>query len=320
MTKYFDKTTKPSFKGSSKPSFIRFGRNENEPQFDIRSGSVKICGSQVAEFFDPAVKRIIQAIEGQCRTSSVPIKAVFMVGGFAHSEYLFSELNEHFRMRDIEILRPDAYLNKAVAEGAILYKINHLVTSRVSKYTYGIESHKMFNPANPDHAYRASKCTEWPSGDIWVPSAFSCILPKDSEVSEDKQFRKPYFKEYDENKFRKLSTISVDVLCYRDRISKVPAWIDQDPDLFPNLCTVTADVSEVKKLIHHKTNKKTGRAYYELRFDVILLFGLTELQAQIAWKENGIERRYDPAHFRRACIEFELRGQASIVYDIDLTA
>ena len=47
MTRYFDKTTKPSFKGSPKPSFIRFGLRENDPQFDIRNGSVKIDGYAV---------------------------------------------------------------------------------------------------------------------------------------------------------------------------------------------------------------------------------------------------------------------------------
>ena len=44
MTRYFDQTTKPSFKGSVKPLFIRFGRKENDPEFDIRSGGVKING------------------------------------------------------------------------------------------------------------------------------------------------------------------------------------------------------------------------------------------------------------------------------------
>ena len=44
MSRYFDKTTKPSFKGSSKACFIRFGRSENDPQYDIRSGSIKLNG------------------------------------------------------------------------------------------------------------------------------------------------------------------------------------------------------------------------------------------------------------------------------------
>ena len=44
MTRYFDKTAKPSFKGSSRPCFIRFGRSENDGQYDIRSGSIKLTG------------------------------------------------------------------------------------------------------------------------------------------------------------------------------------------------------------------------------------------------------------------------------------
>ncbi|KAK2462942.1 hypothetical protein APHAL10511_005140 [Amanita phalloides] len=319
MTRYFDATTKPGFKGSSKPYFIRFGRNENEPEFDIRSGSVKITGSKIAEFFEPAVKSIIHAIEGQSRTSSVPIKAIFMVGGFATSDYLFSKLDEHFKPKRINILRPDAYLNKAVPEGAISFNIDHSVTSRVSKYTYGIECHGLYDPRILDHASRAHMRIEKPSGNYWVPSGFACILPKDTEVSEEKEFKELFFREYSENDFRELSIISEDIKCYRDRRSKAPEWIDQAPGLFPNLCIVTADVSKVKRLIRPKTSVKTGRPYYELFFDVILLFGLTELKAQIAWKENGVERRYDPIQIVSTFIEFRFRGPASIVYDIAST-
>jgi len=34
-----------------------------------------------------------------------------------------------------------------------------------------------------------------------------------------------------------------------------------------------------------------GVPYYQLHFNVILLFGLSELKAQISWMENGIEKR-----------------------------
>jgi len=47
--------------------------------------------------------------------------------------------------------------------------------------------------------------------------------------------------------------------------------------------------------------KTTGEgSYYAVEYDVILLFGMTELKAQVAWQENGIEKRsaativYDP--------------------------
>lgn len=35
-----------------------------------------------------------------------------------------------------------------------------------------------------------------------------------------------------------------------------------------------------------ETNPKNGDLYYRLYFDIVLLFGLTELKAQMAWMEN----------------------------------
>ena len=52
------------------------------------------------------------------------------------------------------------------------------------------------------------------------------------------------------------------------------------------MCIVSADLSEMKKLTQPQTNQQNGKHYYVLEFDIILLFGLTELKAQIAWKEN----------------------------------
>ena len=33
-----------------------------------------------------------------------------MVGGFATSDYLFSELEDHFKTKNIDTLRPDTFL------------------------------------------------------------------------------------------------------------------------------------------------------------------------------------------------------------------
>ena len=50
------------------------------------------------------------------------------------------------------------------------------------------------------------------------------------------------------------------------------------------LCTIEADLSRAPILTLPK-NSGNG-VYYSVDFEVILLFGMTELQAQIAWKEN----------------------------------
>ncbi|KAK2464380.1 hypothetical protein APHAL10511_003527 [Amanita phalloides] len=304
MTKYFDKTTKPSFKGSSKPYFIRFGRSENDPQFEIRSGSVKISGSQIADFFEPAVQGIIHVIEEQSRQSALPINTVFMVGGFATSDYLFSKLREHFNPNNMSILRPDAYLNKAVAEGAVSFNVNHSVTSRVARYTYGAKCSFRFDANNPDHIERQHTCYEALDGRIYVPKGFSPILIKNTEVTEEKEFRQRYSKIYTELQFNQLAIKSKSIICYRNHRRDAPAWVDVEPDLFPVVCEVTADLSEVKKSIRSRMNYVTGVEYFKLEYDAILLFGLAELKAQIAWIENGEEKR----------------GPASIVYDISSTA
>lgn len=51
---------------------------------------------------------------------------------------------------------------------------------------------------------------------------------------------------------------------------------------FTTMCEVIADTS---KLVHSLRGREApgGMYYYRLEFDVILLFGLTELKAQISW-------------------------------------
>ena len=57
---------------------------------------------------------------------------------------------------------------------------------------------------------------------------------------------------------------------------------------FFDLCTVTADTSRVPK---PKIKNPEG-SHYEVGFEVALLFGLTELKAQLVWKEGGVEKRW----------------------------
>ena len=56
------------------------------------------------------------------------------------------------------------------------------------------------------------------------------------------------------------------------------------------LCTIEADFSRAPTLA---LPKNTGDGiYYCVKFEIILLFGKTELQAQIAWKEDVSRSSY----------------------------
>lgn len=120
-----------------------------------------------------------------------------MVGGFSTSNYLFSKLVEHFSAKGIDVMRPDDYMwatavyyascpltkqfcirSKAVAEGAVIYKIDHVVASRISKYAYGIECCTVFDSSRADHLARKKNRFEAPSGQISISGCFKTILKK----------------------------------------------------------------------------------------------------------------------------------------------
>jgi len=64
---------------------------------------------------------------------------------------------------------------------------------------------------------------------------------------------------------------------------------DFSKDRFADLCEITADMTKLKSSMQPKKNH-FGAKYYILEYDVVLLFGLTELKAQMAWKHNVSHR------------------------------
>jgi hypothetical protein len=68
--------------------------------------------------------------------------------------------------------------NKAVAEGGIIFRLDHSVSSRVARYTYGIGMNIAFNRRLADHLAREDTCFESHSGEMKIPGRFSAILQK----------------------------------------------------------------------------------------------------------------------------------------------
>lgn len=52
---------------------------------------------------------------------------------------------------------------------------------------------------------------------------------------------------------------------------------------FHKVCTIQANLANIPM---PKRFDSRGRKYHEVLIDIIFLFGLTELKAQIAWKHN----------------------------------
>jgi len=60
-------------------------------------------------------------------------------------------------------------------------------------------------------------------------------------------------------------------------------------DQYSTLCSITGDLSKVGYTTGVGTD---GQPFYRFGFDLVLLFGLTELKALLAWEEGGVEKRY----------------------------
>jgi hypothetical protein len=52
-------------------------------------------------------------------------------------------------------------------------------------------------------------------------------------------------------------------------------------DNYTKLCTIEVDLS--RAVITQPKTKEKGR-FYSVDYDIVLLFGMTELKAQVAWK------------------------------------
>ncbi|KAF9465194.1 hypothetical protein BDZ94DRAFT_1307344 [Collybia nuda] len=196
----------------------------------IRSGQLKISGHIIAKFFEKAISCIKEAITEQSSNALLEIKAVFLIGGFAASDWLFSQLKDFLEPLGLDFCRPDSHLNKAVPDGAISFILDHYVTARVSKYTYGVEQHIPFNETDREHLLRSSSRFYDASGQVCLSKSFSVILSKNVQVREVQEFRRSYCE--DQPNPSDFGDELKNVIMRYDGPSADPRWTDMQNGLF----------------------------------------------------------------------------------------
>ncbi|PPQ88033.1 hypothetical protein CVT25_000856, partial [Psilocybe cyanescens] len=126
ITECFDKGTKLRFDNDDDAQYIKLGRcADKDPLLNIRSGQLKLLGSDVASFFEPSIQCIVESIEKQRADSKTQIASVFLVDGFAASDWLFANLKARLSDDTLDICRPNRHVNKAVADGAVSFYLDH---------------------------------------------------------------------------------------------------------------------------------------------------------------------------------------------------
>jgi len=133
--------------------------------------------------------------------------------------------------------------NKAVADGAVSFYIDHLVSSRVARTTYGINITTRYNSQDPEH--RARKHTQFISlaGHLTIPNKFGSILLKvnmenalvhsmdadmfsqGTQVSELREFRRSF--SFSKKSRAACASHSVNISCYKGDLQE-PKWMDTE--------------------------------------------------------------------------------------------
>ncbi|KAJ4471454.1 hypothetical protein J3R30DRAFT_1080306 [Lentinula aciculospora] len=281
----FDADAKHTFRKPTDPVFVKFGTfRDRDPTVEIKAGQLKIPGNVVQTFFEPSIRAIIQAVTEQRKEATFMISSVFLAGGFSANDWLFWSLKNELEPLNLTVSRPDAHLNKAVADGALSYYLDHFVSVRVARLTYGTDCVRVYNPRNMEHMRRRDTVITQPSGRKVVPNVFSVILSKGMQVDEETEFKEHYSLE---SSIRAAyNSVSVDIIVYRGK-AICPEWTDVDPRMFNTWGTVYADVSEVVE----SAGIRDGRFFFRADFQVVILFGGPEIKAQISWQKNGKENR-----------------------------
>ncbi|KAF9523663.1 hypothetical protein CPB83DRAFT_862441 [Crepidotus variabilis] len=286
ITQCFDKTTKPRFRVEQDPQYIKFGSTrDNDANVNIRFGQMKVAGTDVSGFFKNSVDCVVKAVLEQKATAHNNISHVILVGGFAASDWLFVNVKDALTKKGLTVVRPENHVNKAVSDGAISFYLDHYVRTRVAKVTYGSRVSIPYNSGDPLHVQRENNIFTDVDGTKMISGGFNVVMAKNTQVSEEKEFSKrltTYFAERSSS-----NKVETTLMCYRGELTE-PRWLDTDADNYTTLCTLTADLSKVPST---PQTSPSGKTYYCVTFEVVILFGLTELQAQMKWWENGVERR-----------------------------
>jgi uncharacterized membrane protein YkgB len=66
--------------------------------------------------------------------------------------------------------------SKAVADGAISYYIDHFVSTRIAKFTYGTDTSELFLPKSKEHKKRLEHKFQSEDGNYFISGAFGVIL------------------------------------------------------------------------------------------------------------------------------------------------
>ncbi|KDQ12455.1 hypothetical protein BOTBODRAFT_134607 [Botryobasidium botryosum FD-172 SS1] len=288
----FEMETKRRFKDPAETKIISVGgRKFSNTDLNVRRGAMTIQGSQIQRFFDPWVEKILESVNAQI--AGHPVQYLLLVGGFGESPYLRQKLQDGPGSNGIRVTIADHATSKAVADGAVIWFVRHVVTARATRYAFGINILVPVNSISERGEQRVVQTLRGPRISTWreLVSAGK-VLDNSTEIRSG-----TFYWDYDNNT-PDLGSSATRIYVYEGQAPAPKFIYDEDEEINPGfrpICTVEADLSGlIGALVCHRGPMGV---YWTVDFSIAFKFGGTELQAFLVWKEKG-----------KAC-----RGPASII-------
>ncbi|KAI8047181.1 uncharacterized protein B0P05DRAFT_566644 [Gilbertella persicaria] len=197
MMETFIDTIKPEFDGDEDqylalPAALGI-EGLDDPDAGIEDGTLHIpCHELRQRVFEPVINQVIDLIEEQVQLSSIKLDAIFLVGGFGQSTYLYRRVLAEFQSR-VGFIGVPPRGELAVVRGAVYFGLNpHMVTERVSRRTYGLETRMVFDPRHDP----PEQCIKGDDNRLFCKQRFSVYVQKGQTINVDECVSKNFMIAY----------------------------------------------------------------------------------------------------------------------------
>ncbi|CAG8761643.1 16638_t:CDS:2 [Cetraspora pellucida] len=129
------------------PALSQYITGPEKNRLDEEEWIIDLDFDTVKSFFDPVIAKILRLIGVQL-SMTPSCSVLFLVGGFGESKYLQSRIKERFEGQVTVAIPPNPAT--AIVTGACEYGLDmKTVTTRVLKWTYGVQTSKLWKTGDP---------------------------------------------------------------------------------------------------------------------------------------------------------------------------
>ncbi|CAO0800195.1 unnamed protein product [Mucor circinelloides] len=164
----------------------------NNPAIGLEDGMLCLTAAELKkEVFEPVIKEVINLCEEQLQKAQ-RLQAIFLVGGFGSSNYLFERVQAEFGSR-VGLVAVPPRCELAVVRGAVYFGLNpRVVTTRIPRYWYGIDTTTTFEEGVDPPSYKIIRA----DGSVRCDNKFSVYVRRGHPLDIDNCVSKDFFAYY----------------------------------------------------------------------------------------------------------------------------